>query len=49
MQWQVALAKGLSAHWAEVSVLGFLANLVSTALWAGATGSAYTALAGERR
>jgi hypothetical protein len=48
-QWQTDVAKAMRAHWPEVSVLTFVGNLVSTALWAGATGSAYTAVAGERR
>jgi hypothetical protein len=48
-QWQIDVAKAMRAHWPEVSVLTFVGNLVSTALWAGVTGSAYTAVAGERR
>ena len=48
-QWQVDFIKAMRAHWPEVSVLGFVGNVVSTALWAGATGAAYTAVAGERR
>lgn len=48
-QWQVDFIKAMRAHWPEVSVLGFVGNIVSTALWAGATGAAYTAVAGERR
>ena len=48
-QWQVDFIKAMRAHWPEVSVLGFVGNVVSTALWAGATGAAYTAVTGERR
>jgi hypothetical protein len=48
-QWQNDFAKAMRAHWPEVSVLAFVGNLVSTALWAGVTGSAYAAVAGERR
>ncbi len=44
-QWQLDLTKGMRAHWFEVSVLGFVGNVVSTALWAGVTGTAYVALA----
>jgi hypothetical protein len=48
-QWQIDFIKAMRAHWAEVSVLGFVGNVVSTALWTGATGAAYTAVAGDRR
>lgn len=47
--WQIDFAKAMRAHWAAVCALGFIGNLVSTALWAGVTGGAYTAVAGERR
>lgn len=46
-KWQIDLAKALSAHWFAVSVLTLISNFVSTVLWAGATGTAYHALAGE--
>jgi hypothetical protein len=47
-QWQLDLTKAMRAHWLEVSVLGFVGNVVSTALWAGVVGSAYAVTAGER-
>lgn len=47
-QWQIAFAKAIAAHWPEISVLTFVSNMVSTALWAGATGSAYLSAAGPR-
>jgi hypothetical protein len=47
--WQIDFAKAMRAHWAAVSALSFVGNLIATALWAGVTGGAYTALAGERR
>ena len=46
--WQLDLMKGMRMHWLEITVLGFAGNLVTTALWAGAMGSAYRSLAGER-
>lgn len=48
LAWEVAFAQALKAHWTEVSVLGFIGNVVTTALWAGVTGTAYTTVAGER-
>lgn len=47
--WQLDFAKAMRAHWVAVCALGFIGNLVTTALWAGVTGGAYTALVGERR
>jgi len=47
-EWQLGLFKAMRARWLEFSVLGFVANLVSTALFAGSLGSAYTAVAGAR-
>jgi hypothetical protein len=47
-KWQIDLTKALSAHWFAVSVLTLVSNFVSTVLWAGATGTAYHALAGKR-
>lgn len=47
-QWELDLTKAIRKHWTEVAVLGFLSNLVSTALWAGVAGTAYTAVASER-
>jgi hypothetical protein len=46
--WQLDLMKGMRLHWLEFSILGFLGNLVTTALWAGALGSAYASIAGEK-
>ncbi len=48
-QWQIDFIKAMRLHWPEVSVLGFVGNVVSTALWVGMTGSAYNAVAGERQ
>lgn len=48
-KWQIDLAKALSANWFAVSLLTLISNFVATVLWAGATGAAYHALAGERR
>lgn len=47
--WQLEFIKALRIHWLEVNILGFVGNLVSTALWAGAVGTAYTTLAPERQ
>ena len=47
--WQLALTKAIRLHWVEFSVLGFVGNLIQTALMAGVQGNAYTALAGEPR
>lgn len=46
--WQLDLMKGMRLHWLEIAVLGFAGNVVTTALWAGAMGSAYRSLVGER-
>lgn len=46
--WQLGFMQAMQKHWLEVTVLGFVGNVVQTALWAGVTGSAYNALAGER-
>ncbi|MCE9521315.1 MAG: hypothetical protein K8S25_02635 [Alphaproteobacteria bacterium] len=48
-QWQLDLLKGMRLHWLTFSILGFAGNLVWTALSAGALGSAYLALSGEKR
>lgn len=48
-EWQMGLLKAMRGRWLEFSVLGFVGNLISTALWAGALGSAYVAVAGERK
>lgn len=48
-QWQVDLLKGMRAHWVEFSIAGFVGNLISSALTAGVIGSAYNAVAGERK
>lgn len=46
--WQLGLYQAMHKHWLEISILGFVGNVVQTALWTGVTGSAYTTLAGER-
>ncbi len=46
--WQLNLMKAMRLHWLEITVLGFAGNLVTTALWAGALGSAYRSIVGER-
>ena len=46
--WQAGFLKSIRAHWTEFSVMGFVSNLIQLALWAGVSGSAYTALAGEQ-
>jgi hypothetical protein len=46
--WQLDFMKAIRLHWLEIAVLGFAGNLVTTALWAGALGSAYRSIAGER-
>lgn len=48
-RWQIDLLKAVRAHWLTFSILNFFGNLISTALWAGALGSAYTAVVGERK
>ena len=48
-RWQIDLLKAMRPHWLTFSVLNFFGNLISTALWAGALGSAYVALVGERK
>jgi hypothetical protein len=48
MDWEVAFLAAMRTHWTGVAVLGFIGNVVTTALWTGAMGTAYTALAGER-
>jgi hypothetical protein len=45
--WQTALMEAYSKHWPEVSALGFVYNVVSTALLAGVTGSAYVSATGK--
>jgi hypothetical protein len=47
--WQLDFTKAMRVHWLEINVLGFIGNLVSTALWTGATGTAYTTLVPERQ
>ena len=47
--WQLDFAKAVRAHWVEVGILGFIGNLIQTALLAGVQGNAYTTLAGEPR
>jgi len=46
-QWQTQLMQAYSKHWLVLNVLGFIYNLVSTALVAGLTGSAYVAASGK--
>jgi hypothetical protein len=48
-KWQVDFTKALRANWLEINILGFVGNLVSTSLWAGAAGTAYTTLVPERQ
>ncbi len=43
--WQLDLTKAMRAHYMELSVLGFVGNLISTALAAGVFGNAYNAVA----
>jgi len=47
--WQLNLMKAVRAHWAEVCIAGFFGNAISTALWAGALGSAYNAAVGGHK
>ena len=47
--WNIDLLKATRKHWAELHVLEFIGGLISAALSAGALGSAYTAIVGERR
>lgn len=47
--WEKGLSKAMLAHWTAVTILNVMGSVVSTALFAGAFGSAYTALAGEPR
>lgn len=42
--WQIDLTKAMRTHYPALAVLGFAGNLVSTALAAGAFGSAYNAV-----
>ncbi len=42
--WQLGLNKALRAHIEELTVLGFIGNLISTALAAGVFGNAYNAI-----
>lgn len=49
LDWEVAFIGALRAHWTEVAVLGFVGNVVTTALWTGATGTAYATVAGARQ
>lgn len=42
--WQIDLTKAMRAHYVELTVLGFFGNMISTALGAGAFGSAYNAI-----
>jgi hypothetical protein len=46
-RWEFGFIKAMRTHWTAISLLSFLGNIVSTALWAGALGSAYTARVGE--
>ncbi|MDZ4866342.1 MAG: hypothetical protein SGI91_03380 [Alphaproteobacteria bacterium] len=48
VEWEVAFLAALRAHWTGVAVLGFIGNVVTTALWTGAMGTAYRMLAGDR-
>jgi hypothetical protein len=43
-QWQLDLTKAMRAHYAELSVISFVSNLIYTALAAGALGNAYNAV-----
>jgi len=43
--WQLDFTKAMRAHYAELTVVGFVGNLISTALAAGVLGSAYNAVA----
>jgi hypothetical protein len=47
-RFQVGLLKATRAHWTAVNALSFVGNVISTALWAGAVGSAYTARLGDK-
>jgi hypothetical protein len=47
-QYQIDNAKALRAHLLEITLLSFIGNVVTTALLAGVTGSAYSTLAGVR-
>lgn len=47
--WEIGLSKAMLANWTAVTMLNVVGSVVSTALFAGAFGSAYTALAGEPR
>jgi hypothetical protein len=42
--WQLDLTKAMRAHYAELTVVGFVSNLISTALAAGVLGNAYNAV-----
>jgi hypothetical protein len=46
--WQLDLLKGMRAHWLALTILGFAGNVVTTALWACAMGSAYLSIVRER-
>jgi hypothetical protein len=46
-QWQAQLMQAYSKHWFELNVFGFIYNVVSTALLAGVTGTAYVAASGK--
>lgn len=46
--WQLNLMKAIRLHWLEITVAGFGANLITTALWAGALGSAYRSIVGDK-
>lgn len=45
--WQSALFAAYSKHWTEINVFGFVYSLLSTALGAGVTGTAYVSAAGK--
>jgi hypothetical protein len=45
--WQSALFEAYRKHWTEISVFGFIYSIISTALGAGVTGSAYVSASGK--
>jgi hypothetical protein len=45
--YQIAVAQAQLKHWLEICVFGFVTTMISTALYAGSTGSAYLHAAGR--
>jgi hypothetical protein len=45
--YQIAVAQAQLKHWPELCIFSFILTMISTAIYAGATGSAYVSAAGR--